>query len=62
MRRRPSASFAIGSCASTITTELTAQRIPISRSFTPTSFFANGGSSSTTTAIPPAMKSEFRAT
>jgi hypothetical protein len=28
---------------------LTAQRIPISRSFTPTSFFANAGSSSTTT-------------
>ena len=35
MRLRPSPSFAIGSCAITTTIELTIQRRPISRSFTP---------------------------
>ncbi len=43
MRRRPSASRAIGSCASTITTVLTKKIQPIPRSETPASFFANAG-------------------
>ena len=53
------ASFATGSCATTTTSALTAQMAPISRSFTPAQFFANGGSSSTITAIPAAMKTAF---
>ena len=62
MRLRPSPSFAIGSCASTTTIELTIQRRPISRSFTPASFFAYGGSSSTITAIPTVMNAAFSTT
>ena len=56
MRLRPSASFATGSCATTTTSESTAQMIPTPFSLTCAWFFAKGGSSSTHTAMLAAMK------
>ena len=62
MRLRPSPSFAIGSCASTMTIEFSIQRRPISCSLTSATFFAYGGISSTITAIPIVMKAALRTT
>ncbi len=61
MRLCPSESFAIGSCASTITTVLTKKIVPIAFSDTPASFFANTGSSSKPD-MPAKMKSVFSPT
>ena len=46
IRRRPSRSREMGSCAMTITSVFTRKTIPIAVSVTPASFFANTGSSS----------------
>ena len=62
MRLRPSPSFAIGNCATTTTSALKNQSRPISRSLTPATFFAYGGSSSMITAMPIVMNAALSAT
>jgi len=60
MRRCPSTSFTIGSCAIATTAADTNHSTPIAGSLTCAVFFANGGSSSDITAIPAPMKTTFR--
>jgi len=59
IRRRPSTSFTIGSCASATTAADTNQSTPIEGSLTCAVFLANGGNSSDMTAIPAPMKMTF---
>jgi len=59
-RRLPSTSFTTGSWPIATPAEKTNQITPIAGSLTCAVFFANGGSSSLITAMPPPMKMTFK--
>ncbi|MDX6407251.1 MAG: hypothetical protein QOE13_322 [Gaiellaceae bacterium] len=59
-RRLPSTSFITGSWPMATPAEKTNQITPMAGSLTCAVFFANGGSSSLITAMPPAMKMAFK--